>query len=100
MSIPAPFSADKDHESIYLKNAVGHVLPKALASCIAALPEDPVEFVALYLKKHLEMEQLKAEVTAVMINIIRKLKIHKNWKNNESNIWNNKNIYESNKKRK
>lgn len=62
MSIPIPFSADKDHESIYLNNAIGHVLPKALAACISALPDDPVEYVALYLKKHLEIEKLRDEV--------------------------------------
>ena len=39
-------------DAAYLKSSVGGVLSAALAIIASQQPEDPIEFLALYLKKH------------------------------------------------
>jgi hypothetical protein len=47
--------------STYLKDAVGPLLARALAAAATAQPNDPVEYVALWLHHQLQLEAHKAE---------------------------------------
>jgi hypothetical protein len=49
-------------DATYLKENVGNVLSLALASAVTVKPEDPVEFIAKYLIKHVQNQQRLIEV--------------------------------------